>query len=105
MPRGGNEEENICFFPIERTASPAEVQAAYDRHNLVPDPEGVARVNEDDPSFADQRPNACQWQDDQGRWNYAVFYRWRDGGRAVSVNHNISDWNGDTLFGGRRKKV
>lgn len=105
MPRGGNEEEDIFFFPIKRTASPAEAQAAYDRHNLEPDPEGVAKVNEGDPSFADQHPNACQWKDDQGRWTYVTFRRWGDGERYVSVDRNDHDWGGFWLLGGRRKKA
>lgn len=105
MPRGGSEEEDICFFPIKRTASPAEVAAAYGLHGLEPDPEGVAKVNEDDPTFADQHPNACQWKDDQGRWNYVAFSRWLDDGRDVDVDRCGHDWHGDWWLGGRRKKA
>lgn len=104
MPRGGNEEEDIVFFPIKRTASPSEVAAAYNRHNLEPDPEGVAKVNEDDPAFVDQHPNACQWQDDQGRWTCATFDRWHDG-RSVVVGRDDDDWDDFWWFGGRRKKA
>lgn len=107
MPRCEGEEEDIYFFPVKRTARLAEVAAAFNRHNLEPDPEGVAKVNEDDPSFSDQHPNACQWQDEQGLWTYVAFSQ-RDGVRYVGVDRvrrDNSEWLGRWLFGGRRKKA
>jgi hypothetical protein len=103
MPRCEGEEVDVYLFPTKRTSSPAEVAEAYRRHGLKPDPIAVAKVNEDDPTFADQHPNACQWQDSEGRWSYVAFNQWHGGKRSVRVYRVGSDWYDGWLLGGVRK--
>ena len=102
MPRGEGEEVDVFFFQLKRYASPQEVAEAYAIRGLKPDPIAQARVNEDDPTFADERPNASQWQDSEGRWCYAAFGRW-GGGRSVGVDRRDGGWGGGWFFGGVRK--
>ncbi len=102
MPRCEGEEVDVYFFSLKRFASPQKVAKAYAIRGLKPDPVAQARVNEDDPAFADEHPNATQWQDADGRWCYAAFLRWR-GGRGVDVDRSGLGWRGDWFFGGVRK--
>ncbi len=74
----------------------------YDLRGLKPDPRAQAADNEADPAFADQTPNACQWQDADGNWCYAAVNRWDDG-RCVLVDRGGNDWGDDRSFGGVRK--
>lgn len=79
-----------------------KVAEFLDTMGLEPDPHGAAAVNEADPAFADQHPNATQWKDGNDRYCYATFYRWNDE-RRVDVNRGGYDWDDYWFFAGRRK--
>jgi len=103
MPRGEAEEVDVFFFRLGRYVSDAELEKEYELRGFKPaDPYSLAAVNETDPAFADNRPNATHWQDSDGQWCYAAFYRWRVG-RSVDVNRLGRGWHGRWWFAGLRK--
>jgi len=104
MPQGEGEEAEVVFFNLGRYVSNAELEKEYEIRVLKPaDPYSLATVNETDQAFADQKPNATHWQDVDGKWCYAAFSQWSDGGRNVNVNRSKNDWNDSWWFGGVRK--
>lgn len=106
MPGRGNgiEELDVYFFPLRRSASDEEVEAARKLHGLErpADSYAVAQVNTDDPSFADTHPNFTHWQDANGRWCHAAFDRWHDE-RSVRVDRSARGWGGLWWVPGLRK--
>jgi len=102
MPRGVEEEVDVCFFNENRFLSGAALQKAYESHGLTPaDPYSVAAVNEDDPAFADDHPNATEWLDKNGKRCYAAFDRWIDE-RDANVSRDDGGWRDDWWFAGVR---
>jgi len=103
MPQGEGEEAEIVFFNLGRYVNNADLDKEYEVRGLKPvDPYSLAAVNENDPAFADQKPNATHWKDSNDKWCYTAFDRWNDG-RIVGVNRNDDDWSGDWWFAGVRK--
>ena len=97
MPRGYGDTVDVYFFKLDLSKSNGYISCAdlakeYALRGLVPDPYAQTEVNIDDPSFADEHPNATQWQDGDGKYCYACFDRWRDG-RRVNVYQYGYDWN------------
>ena len=103
MPRGDGEEGETVFFKLDRWVSGADLDKEYELRGLVPaDPYSLAKVNQDDPAFADKYPNGTHWKDAEGKWCFAAFYRWGDE-RRVNVGRDGRGWDGSWWFGGRRK--
>ncbi|MEA2701435.1 MAG: hypothetical protein QOE22_144 [Candidatus Parcubacteria bacterium] len=108
MPRGTGEDGETVFFRLDLSdrggyISDADLDKEYELRGLVPEePDTLAAVNQDDPVFADDHPNATHWKDDRGRYCFAAFDRWDDD-RGVSVNRSDNDWLGYWWFAGRRK--
>lgn len=108
MPRDGDGETEVVFFKPDPEVykhgwiSNDDVAKEYDKHGLEPDPYAQAKVNEDDPDFADTHPNACQWKDVDGNWCHAAFYRWYDE-RYVRVFRHDDAWHDYWFFAGVRK--
>jgi len=102
MPRGEGDEVDFYFFKASRQLTDAELEEELRLHGLRSDPMAQCRVNTDDPAFADEHANGCHWQDADGNWCYAAFYRWGGGERNVSVRRYSYDWDGDWWFGGVR---
>ena len=90
MPNGENAEEEIFLFKLDLSKrggwiSDNDLMKEFDLRGLKPvDPFALAALNEADPDFADEKPNATHWKDADGNWCYAVFGRW-DGERRVYV--------------------
>lgn len=104
MPRGDGDEAEVIFFKGGRWISDADLGKEYELRGLKPtDPYSLAAVNEDDPAFADDHPNGTHWKDADGKWCYAAFVRWRDGGRNVCVYRRDDEWGDGWWFAGRRK--
>lgn len=105
MPRGdSDEDDDVLFFQGSRYLSDDELEEEFESRGFVPaDPYLVAAVNQDDPSFADERPNATHWKDDQGRWCYLACYRF-DGERGVRVSRYGFGWFDFWWFAGVRKE-
>ena len=77
MPRGTDEEVKIVFFKLGRYISDVDLDKEYESRGLKPaDPYSLAAVNEDDPAFADEHPNATHWKDADGNWCHAAFRLW-----------------------------
>ncbi len=103
MSQGEGDEAEVVFFNLGRYVTDTELEKEYEMRGLVPaDPYSLAAVNEADPAFADEKPNGTHWQDSDGQWCCAAFYRW-DGGRYVGVRRNVNDWDDHWWFAGRRK--
>ncbi len=110
MPRGAGNDAEVHFFkprPEEYTRpgfmSDEDLDKAFERRGLkAADPYSVAAVNEDDPAFADDHPNATHWKDAAGKWCFAAFSRWYDE-RDVRVYRIDDDWGGRWWFAGVRK--
>ena len=108
MPVGGSDEVDVVFFkpePWETRSgfmSDDDLEKACARRNLMSDPCAVAAANEDDPTFADNHPNAAHWRDAEGKWCFVAFDRWGVG-RRVRVRRDGGGWHGDWLFSGSRK--
>ena len=103
MPNGEGEEAEVVFFNLGRYVSDTDLDKEYELRGLKPaDPFSLAAVNEVDPAFADQKPNATHWKDSNGKWCYAAFYQWY-GERLVYALRHVSGWVGGWWFAGLRK--
>lgn len=106
MPCGEGEIAEVVFFKPDLSEknghiSDDDLEREYESRGLIPiDPYSLSAVNEDDPAFADDHPNAIHWKD-SGRWCYAAFDRWC-GERSVRVSRS-NDWGGRWWFAGARK--
>ena len=101
MPRGEGEKVEVTFFQVGRQASDDELEKEFASRGLKPtDPYSLAKVNQDDPAFADTHPNATHWKGADGKWHYAAFDHWGDGERHVDVHRNESGWDGHWWFAG-----
>jgi hypothetical protein len=104
MPHGEGEDAEVVFFNLGRFINDNDLEKEYELRGLKPaDPYSLAKVNEDDPSFADTKPNATHWKDSSGKWCYIAFSRWSDDGRNVHVDRDDGYWNGYWWFAGLRK--
>lgn len=103
MPRGEGAEVEVSFFRVGRDLSDPDLDKEYTLRGLIPaDPYSLAAVNQADPAFADDHPNATHWQDADGNWCYAIFSRW-DGERYVNVSRRDGAWGDRWWFSGLRK--
>lgn len=102
MPRDNGDE--VFFFNLGRWISDDDLETEYAARGLVPcDPFTLAKVNQDDPAFADEYPNCTHWgKNDNGTWAYATFDRF-SGERGVGVGHDDDDWYDRWWFAGVRK--
>lgn len=102
MPRADKDEVEVFFFNLGRWVNDDDLKKEYKKRGLeVCDPFTLAKVNKDDPNFADKYPNATHWKDEQGNWCFAAFNGWRDD-RFVRV-HRDYDWRGHWWFAACRK--
>src|SRR3989344_734545 len=115
MPEGMGDEVEVVFFKPDLSGrngsiSDDDLEKEFELRGLKPaDPISVARVNEADPAFADEKPHCTNWKDDKGNWCYAVFSCW-GGKRDVGVNrsggywiHSDGRWSDRWWFAGVRK--
>ena len=102
MPRGENEEVDVCFFNLDYDPTVEELDREYELRGLKADPIAQAKVNTDNPAFADDRPNGCQWGLENGVASFATFDRWRVE-RDVGVDRDGIRWSRCCRFGGVRK--
>jgi len=78
----------------------ADLDKEYASRGLIPaDPFSLATVNEADPAFADEHPNATHWKDVNGKLCYAAFSRWF-GERGVLVYRFGGGWRDRWWFAG-----
>lgn len=104
MPKGEGEETTVSFFHVGRRLTDDELEKEFELRKFKPaDPYSLAAANEEDPAFADERPNGTHWKDKEGKWCYAAFDRWHDGKRRVGVDRNDDDWGDGWWFAGLRK--
>jgi len=104
MPRGEGEETEVIFFNLGRYVSDDNLDKEYELCGLIPaDPYSLAAVNEADPTFADDHPNATHWKDSSGKWCYAAFDRFDDDERGVFVSRSGDGWHDAWWFAGLRK--
>jgi hypothetical protein len=104
MPHGEGEDAEVVFFNLGRYISDDDLEKEYELRGLKPvDPYSLAKVNEDDPVFADTKSNATHWRDSNGKWCYAAFRRWNVSERYVRVSRHDCDWDDDWWFAGVRK--
>lgn len=106
MPTGEGEEVTVTFFkPTEEEytrpgwISDDDLEKCYQRRGLKPDPRAQAKVNEDDPSFADDHPNGTHWKDSSGKWCFVTFHGWHVA-RDVHVDRYDNVWRDDWWFAG-----
>lgn len=108
MPRGVGEEVDVCFFKPDPYAhtngwiSEEKLAQQFEMRGLNPDPIAQCAVNEADPAFATERPNATQWKDADGNWCYCAFGLWGDE-RGVGVDRDDGVWRDGWWFAGVRK--
>lgn len=102
MPRGEGEEVDVFFFDLDYGPTVEELDREYNLRGLKADPIAQMRVNVDDPAFADQRPNGCQWGLKSGVASFATFDCWF-GERYVFVYRLVRRWVRSYRFGGVRK--
>lgn len=99
MPRGEGEEAEVHFFKLDRYVSDDELDQEFNLRGLKPaDPYSLAAVNEEDPAFADDRPNGTHWKS-RGKWCYIAFRRW-NGVRSVDVYCYALGWGDYWWFAG-----
>lgn len=105
MPKGDGDEADVHFFKLDRYVSDADLDKEYELRGLIPaDPYSEGAVNEADPAFADDHPNATHWKDDDDQWCYTAFYRWDGGERCVCVFRRGSGWHNCWWYAGVRMK-
>ena len=110
MPNGIAEEADVVLWKPGYYVSAADFEEEYEKmskvlgYEIVPvDLATLAALNEEDPAFADQRPNCTQHKNAKGKYNFATFGRWLGGERRVDVDQSGSDWSDDWWFAGVRK--
>jgi hypothetical protein len=105
MPKGDIGETEIVFFNVGREVSDDDLEQEYALRGLVPaSPFALFKAHQDNPAMADEHPNATHWKEADGKWSYAVCYRWV-GGRRVGVRRGGCVWRAGCWFAGSRKKV
>lgn len=103
MPKGNGDETEVFFFKLGCTISDTDLDKEYELRGLKPaDPYSLAKVNEDDPAFADTHPNGTHWKDEKGNWCFATFDRFLVG-RDVIVDCHDRGWDVFWWFAGVRK--
>lgn len=104
MPKSiGPDEDDVYFFKVGRNLTPEELDKEYELRGLVPNPRKQAQVNIDDLLFADEYPNASQWNRDGKVASYLALSRWSDAGH-VSCNRDGGErWSDHWWFAGVRK--
>lgn len=108
MPKGEGDEVEVGFFKLDLSKrngciSDDDLEKEFELRGFKPaDPYSVAIINEADPAFADEHPNATHWKDSEGKWCFAAFDLWY-GDRKVSVYRSDNDWNAYWWFAGVRK--
>lgn len=106
MPKGEGEETEVFFFKVGRQINDNDLDKEYELRGLKPaDPYSQAKVNQDDPAFADTHPNGTHWKDKDGKWCFCTFRRWNDDERSVGVHRRGRDWDDGWWFGGVRKST
>ncbi len=104
MPKGEGEEVDVIFFKLDRYISDDDLEKEYAVRGLKPaDPYSLAAVNEADPAFADEYPNATHWKNANGQYSYATFDVRLGDERYVHVRRRAVDWRNDWWFAGVRK--
>ncbi|MCI5108576.1 MAG: hypothetical protein MRY49_01885 [Candidatus Pacebacteria bacterium] len=103
MPRGGGENVELKFFELDYNPSTNELDAEYKRRGLRADPIALCKYMEVNPTFADERPVACQWGLGKGGAAFhASFYRWSLD-RSVRVFCSDDQWDRFFRFAGVSK--
>lgn len=105
MPKGNGEEVEVVFFNLGHSINDTDLDAEYENRGLKPaDAYSLSAVNEEDPAFADTKPNCTHWKDADGNWCYMAFGQWHDGVRNVHVGRSYyDDWGDGWWFAGLRK--
>ena len=105
MPQGEGGEVDVCFFNLGYGINDSDLDKEYDLRGLKPaDPHSLAAVNEADPAFADEHPNAAYWKGTDGNLCYVAFSRALGGERRVLVvRRGDSGWGDHWWFAGVRK--
>lgn len=109
MPKGEGGEVNVFFFKPDLCSqngriSDDDLEKEFELRGLKPaDPYSLAKVNQDDPTFADERPNGTHFKDGSGNWCFAAFGR-RFGERSVRVNRSDVGWSDIWWFAGIAKR-
>lgn len=103
MPRGEGAGVEVFFFRVGRNLSDPDLDKEYKLRGLIPaDAYSQAAVNETDPAFADDHPNATHWQDAAGQWCCATFNDWGVD-PFVHVCQDGRGWSDRWWFAGLRK--
>lgn len=103
MPRGEGNEAEVIFFKLDHYVSDDDLEKEYELRGLKPaDPYSLSAINEANPAFADEHPNATHWKGTDNKWCYAAFDRWDDE-RDVGVCRNDRGWGVRWWFAGLRK--
>lgn len=108
MPKGEGDEVEVVFFKPDLSnrngfISDDDLEKEFELRSLKPaDPYTLAAVNEADPTFADEHPNATHWRDADDKWCYAAFDHWY-AGRMVCVSRYGCGWSDRWRFAGLRK--
>ena len=106
MPRGEGDEVEVVFFKLSSRngfISEDDLKKEYALRGLKSaDPYSVAAVNEADPAFADEKPNATHWKNHEGGWCCVLFFSCDDE-RGVNIYRCNGDWDDDWWFAGLRK--
>ena len=104
MPKGEGDETEVVFFKLSHWVSNEDLDEKFALRGLKPaDPYSLAAVNEADPAFTDEHPNATHWQDRKGKWCCVTFDRLVN--REVFVGYNDSGLAGGWWFAGLRKRT
>lgn len=108
MPRGKGKKAEVVFFKPDLSLRGGcicddDLEKEYELRGLKPaDPYSLAKVNQDDPAFADSRPNCTHWKDTDGKWCYASFGGYGEE-RGVGCGRRVVAWVADWSFAGLRK--
>ncbi|MBI3952818.1 MAG: hypothetical protein HY336_02580 [Candidatus Doudnabacteria bacterium] len=95
------EEFDFLMYKPGKQTPDSKVESTRTKRGLTRDLEVQILINAAFPEFADHHSNGDSWQDADGNWCFANFYR-RDGVRSVFVCRGWSDWRDDDGFGGRK---
>lgn len=106
MPVCTSNSVEMNFVNLGRDVTCNELNKELEKlgFELIVDPQGLAAINEADPSFADEHPNGTLWKDQDGNFCCAIFRRLH-GERYVRVQQYNGEWYDYWWFPVRRKTV
>ncbi|MFA5934416.1 MAG: hypothetical protein WC827_00820 [Candidatus Paceibacterota bacterium] len=101
MPKGDGEKTEIFFFRVGRSINDDELDKEYKQHGFIPaDPYSLAKVVQDNNTFASEHSIATHWKDKNDKWCVVRFNSWGHERRVYVGRNYVRFWSKNWWFAG-----